>query len=262
MSDQYSILLDQLVDGTLDPTRFSHRDHLGVAVAALRRHELLGGLGSPPALCAPPNFFPALALIANGLEALATRAGCPGKFNATITFACMSLVAERLARSGNEPLDAILDDCVELTGQASLLKLYGPERLTIVHMARKMSAREVRLLDEVITEGLEAGVQGGLLLVFARRDITGGLDPGARALFEKLSRNAAHRAGLNAVVVGSTGFAGALVGGFVAGLTQLMRKRESVRVFGTTAEACLALATADQLDAVELQRAYARALGA
>lgn len=134
--------------------------------------------------------------------------------------------------------------------------------IVIVHMGRKLSAREVRLLDELIAEGLKAGIKGGLFLVFARRDLSGGLDPGARALFEKLSRNAAHAAGLNVVVVGSSGFAGALVRGFIAGLTQLMRKRESVRVFGTTTEACLALAAAHRLDAAELERAYARALGA
>lgn len=126
MDDRYSRLLGQLVDGTLDPTDFSHRDHLGVAAAALRQYQ----------------FFPALALIADGLESLAIRAGCPGKFNATITLACMSRVAERLALSGNQPLDAILDDCIEPTGQASLLALYGSERLT------GRLARQIPLLPE------------------------------------------------------------------------------------------------------------------
>ncbi len=41
--DHYEALLSALKDGTLNPTGFSHRDHVGVAVAALRRPSFLRG---------------------------------------------------------------------------------------------------------------------------------------------------------------------------------------------------------------------------
>ncbi len=79
MADHYENMLDQLIEGTLDPESFSHRDHVGVAFVALDRFE----------------FFEALYRLADGLRDLATRAGVPEKFNATITFYFMSLIAER-----------------------------------------------------------------------------------------------------------------------------------------------------------------------
>ena len=72
--------LARLLDGTLDPARFDHRDHLGVGFEILKRHE----------------FFEAAHLLADALRALAIRAGVPDKFNATVTLAYLSLIAERL----------------------------------------------------------------------------------------------------------------------------------------------------------------------
>ena len=60
--DHYEALLSALKDGTLHPVGFSHRDHMGVAVA-LRRH----------------SFFEAMLIIANGLQAVTQRAGVPEK---------------------------------------------------------------------------------------------------------------------------------------------------------------------------------------
>ena len=61
--------LTRLLDGTLDPARFDHRDHLGVGYEILKRHE----------------FFEAAHLLADALRGLAARAGVPEKFHATVT---------------------------------------------------------------------------------------------------------------------------------------------------------------------------------
>ena len=79
MADYYEKKLEKLIEGTLDPESFSHSDHVGVAFAALQRYE----------------FFEALYRVAVGLRDLANRAGVPKKFNATVTFYFMSLIAER-----------------------------------------------------------------------------------------------------------------------------------------------------------------------
>ena len=105
--------LDALVDGSLAPETFTHADHFAVAFEALRRHP----------------FAEAHALVANGIRALATRAGAPEKFNATITFAYMSAIAERMASTPTEDFEGFLaanDDLLERTFLASR---YSPERL-------------------------------------------------------------------------------------------------------------------------------------
>ena len=76
----YAQKLDALVADTLDAEDFSHLDHVGVAYEALRGHE----------------FFEAVTIVAQGLSRLTVRAGVPEKYNATLTFAAMSLVAERM----------------------------------------------------------------------------------------------------------------------------------------------------------------------
>lgn len=76
----YQEKLRALEAGDLDPNDFNHMDHVGVAVEALRKY----------------GFFEAISRYADALQALTERAGVPEKYNATITFASMSLIAERL----------------------------------------------------------------------------------------------------------------------------------------------------------------------
>lgn len=76
----YQKKLGAMEAGTLDQNDFSHLDHIGVAVEALRKY----------------GFFEAISRYANGLRVLTEKAGVPEKYNATITFASMSLIAERL----------------------------------------------------------------------------------------------------------------------------------------------------------------------
>lgn len=81
--------LDALQNDTLSAEGFDHAAHIRVAHAALRRYE----------------FFEAAQVLAGGLRRLTVRAGAPQKYNATVTFAFLSLVAERM---GNESSDAFL----------------------------------------------------------------------------------------------------------------------------------------------------------
>ncbi|MEE4297934.1 MAG: hypothetical protein V2J24_00710 [Pseudomonadales bacterium] len=105
--------LDELLDGTLAPEAFSHRDHLVAAVEALRRHP----------------FAEAHALVADGIRALAERAGAPEKFNATITFAYMSATAERMANGPCEDVERFLVANADLLDSSFLESCYSPERL-------------------------------------------------------------------------------------------------------------------------------------
>lgn len=112
--DRYEALLLALKAGTLNPAGFSHRDHVGVAVAALRRHP----------------FFEAMLIVANGLQRVTQRAGAPEKFNATITMASMSLIAERLEGDDGAPIDAFIDRHPDLLSTALMRDAYRGGRLT------------------------------------------------------------------------------------------------------------------------------------
>jgi hypothetical protein len=112
--DRYEALLLALKAGTLNPAGFSHRDHVGVAVAALRRH----------------SFFEAMLIVANGLQGVTQRAGVPEKFNATITMASMSLIAERLEGDDGAPIDAFINRHPDLLSTALVRDAYPDGRLT------------------------------------------------------------------------------------------------------------------------------------
>ncbi|MEM8752771.1 MAG: hypothetical protein AAGF90_07335 [Pseudomonadota bacterium] len=109
----YAEMLDALLSGTLDPASFSHRDHVGVAFEALSRHEPME----------------ALARLSDALRRLAARAGAPEKFNATITFAYVSLIAERRAEGGFATADAFIDANADLLDAAALTARYTSGRL-------------------------------------------------------------------------------------------------------------------------------------
>lgn len=114
MTERYEELLSRLESGRLDPGDFGHRDHVGVAVVALRRYP----------------FFEAVMIIARGIEAAALRTGAPDKFNATITLASMSLIAERLESWGDGPVDDFVGQNAKHLAPSALMGLYGKERMT------------------------------------------------------------------------------------------------------------------------------------
>ena len=106
-------ILGRLDDGSLDPAGFSHRDHVRAAHEALRQDE----------------FFAATARFAAGLRRLTERAGVPEKYSATITFAFMSLIAERMARDPGQDAEAFLAQNPDLLTGGLVARHYAPDRL-------------------------------------------------------------------------------------------------------------------------------------
>src|SRR5262249_51268392 len=140
-----------------------------------------------------------------------------------------------------------------------VIALYRP--LIIIHLARKFRPEEVTLVERLANEGMRARLRGGMLFVFARKDLTGGLDPEARAAFERLTRRNGEAAGASAVVVPAEGFGSAVVRSFIAGLVQLTAMRRKISVFGSVEDACRWLAKEHGLEPAELEDAYRRAVG-
>lgn len=114
MSKRYVQKLAALEDGTLDPADFSHQDHIGVAFTAIERYGV----------------FDAMSTFARGLITLTERAGVPDKFNATITMASRSLIAERAATGQYRNADAFLSANGDLLSKAFLTRQYDPDRLS------------------------------------------------------------------------------------------------------------------------------------
>ena len=114
MSDLYAEKLAALEGGTLDPADFNHRDHVAVAYVAIKRYGV----------------FDAMSTFARGLRSLTERAGVPEKFNATITMASMSLIAERAALDEHRNADAFLNANGDLLSKAFLTAQYDSDRLT------------------------------------------------------------------------------------------------------------------------------------
>jgi hypothetical protein len=112
--------------GALDPAAFSHRDHVAVACEMLRRAD----------------FLEAAAQYAKGLKALAARAGAPEKFNATVTLAFLSLIAERMRTAEHADCDDFIARSRDLLSKDVLEPWYARERL------RSDLARSVFLMPE------------------------------------------------------------------------------------------------------------------
>ena len=122
MTGIYSQKLDALITGTLAPSEFSHLDHVGIGYEALSGHE----------------FFEAVTIVAQGLSRLTQRAGVPEKYNATLTFAAMSLIAERMK---TRPC-ASADDFVERDGalfSGRFLKAQFPQDRLDSEIARQVA---------------------------------------------------------------------------------------------------------------------------
>lgn len=111
----------------LDAAAFHHVDHVQVAF------ELLGKY----------DFIDATAIYARGIKTIAAKAGAPDKFSATITYAFMSLIAERMARSKGESFEAFLAKNPDILSGNVLAKWYAPDRL------HSDIARKIFLMPEI-----------------------------------------------------------------------------------------------------------------
>lgn len=112
MNDEFVVKLSQLEEGALAPAGFSHRDHVGVAMEALRTYE----------------FFDAACRYASGLRQVTQKAGVPEKYNATVTLAFMSLIAESM--TADEDVDHFLDRNRDLASMHGVIGRFGQDRLT------------------------------------------------------------------------------------------------------------------------------------
>lgn len=109
----YRKKLGAMEAGTLDPNDFNHLDHIGVAVEALRKY----------------GFFEAVSRYSDGLRALTQRAGVPEKYNATITFASMSLIAERLHTGDYDDAESFVRKNGTLFTRSFLTDQFPEERI-------------------------------------------------------------------------------------------------------------------------------------
>ena len=126
MTDRYAMMLQQMRDDALDACDFSHADHIGAAYQALEEEP----------------FFEALALFARGIQGAAARAGAADKFNATISLAFMSLIAERRAEGWYHGAADFLARNADLSKRDLLDQWYSPGRLS------GALARQVALLPD------------------------------------------------------------------------------------------------------------------
>ena len=122
----YSDKLRQLRAGTLDRKDFTHADHVGVTYETLARHD----------------YVEAVRIISGGIRNLAAAAGDTSKFNATITVAFISLIAERMQTSAHDDAADFLKRNADLTGPAALAPWYTRERIT------SPMARSIALLPD------------------------------------------------------------------------------------------------------------------
>ncbi|WP_339762185.1 hypothetical protein [uncultured Hoeflea sp.] len=122
----YQQMLMRFQRGEIDPAAFRHADHIGVAYEVLTRH----------------GFFKALAIYADGLKALVEKAGAPEKFNATVTFAYMSAIAERMHRQSSVSAAEFITANPELLS-GDVLGRYSRARL------ESDVARQVALLPDL-----------------------------------------------------------------------------------------------------------------
>ena len=111
----------------IDNTAFYHADHVRVAFDLLSKYD----------------FIDASAIYAKGIRTLAAKAGAPKKFNLTITYAFMSLIAERLANCPSLDFDAFVRTNTDLMSKDVLMKWYDSERLNTD------AARQIFLLPGV-----------------------------------------------------------------------------------------------------------------
>ena len=131
MSAHFAEMLGQMRADTLHTCNFGHGEHIGVAFQALEEEP----------------FFEALALFARGIQGAAARAGAADKFHATVTFAFMSLIAERRATGDYAGAADFVARNPDLRAKDVLDAWYSPDRLS-TDLARKIA-----LMPDSVTVG-------------------------------------------------------------------------------------------------------------
>ncbi len=97
----------------IDNASFGHGEHVRVAYDLLRKYD----------------FIDAAATYAKGIRALAAKAGAPKKFNLTITYAFLSLIAERMDGTRPANFEAFVAANPDLMSKSVLNSWYTIDRL-------------------------------------------------------------------------------------------------------------------------------------
>ena len=107
-------LTDRFKACLIKPADFGHHDHLQVAFELLDRHD----------------FMEVCTINGSAIDRMARSVGAPEKYNATITIAFLSVIAERRQRSVRGDFGAFLAATQDLLDPHALLAWSSPERLT------------------------------------------------------------------------------------------------------------------------------------
>ena len=105
--------LRRFLAGEVSPAQFSHREHVHMAFALLKRRE----------------FARVVPLYARALERITARAGKPEKFNLTITIALLSLVAAALQETPELDFEGFAAAHPSLFDKGTLARWYRPAQL-------------------------------------------------------------------------------------------------------------------------------------
>jgi hypothetical protein len=114
VTKEYSELLTQFEAFEVNVAKFGHREHVQVAYEMLHKYEY-------PEACAR---------YANAIKTIAANAGAPDKYNVTITFAFLSLIAERIHGTTKwSSFEEFLAQNEDLLSRNVLAKWYSGEQL-------------------------------------------------------------------------------------------------------------------------------------
>lgn len=113
MSQRHSEILKQFEALEIDAASFGHKEHVQVAFEMLHKYDYLD----------------ACMLYANNIRAIATNAGASEKFNVTITFAFLSLIAQRLGSSNESDFNTFIQANADLLNRDVLERWYSTEQL-------------------------------------------------------------------------------------------------------------------------------------
>lgn len=108
-----SDLLRRFEAHDVEAAKFDHEQHVRAAFEMLRRY----------------GFLEASMRYVAAIQAIATEAGVPEKFNLTITLAFLALIAERASRAPDCDFDEFIARNPDLLSKAVLDRWYSPERL-------------------------------------------------------------------------------------------------------------------------------------
>jgi hypothetical protein len=139
------------------------------------------------------------------------------------------------------------------------IAVYNP--LVLAYFTRPPTDAELRLLRELTNEAVAQKIKGGMLIVIARRNMAGGIQPRVREFFEEMVRKNLDNFGASAAVIRMQGFGGSLMRSFMTSLLLLAGRRKVLQIFATVSDACDWLAPQHQLDPGALKLVFDKAIG-